>query len=261
MNSQKRDNEMTNPVASASHRTATLISSKLEKNLAAYIAAAGAAGVGVLALAQAAEAKVVYTVTNVTVTNPVLIDLNNDGVPDFSLGFAPGYEHSFFVDVTPEVRGNAVRGNGSAACGFLGVPVGPGEKFIWNSYFGHGVRMAGFFGYGISTSFGPWANVTNRYLGFKFLIDGQIHYGWARVSVTNEIRNVVLTGYAYETTPNTTIIEGHTSGPEKVSSIVPDDLLAPASQPASLGLLARGSDGISIWRRENDVGKQTGPTN
>jgi hypothetical protein len=235
-----------------SRHTAT-INSQLNKSLAAYMAAASAAGVGMLALTLPAEAKVVYTPTNVTVTSPVPIDLNNDGVADFTLGFAQGYEHSFFVDVTPAVTGNAVRGNGSAACGFFGVPVGAGEKFATNSYFGHGVRMAGFFGYGISTSFGPWVNATNRYLGFKFLINGQVHYGWARVSVTNEIRNVVLTGYAYETTPNVNIIEGHTSGPEKASNVAPADLLAPGSQPISLGLLARGADALSIWRRENDL--------
>jgi hypothetical protein len=153
----------------------------------------------------------------------------------------------------PLVKGNAVRGvgNSSAACGFLGVPVGPGEKFGTNSYYGHGLRMAAFFSNGSSAhSLGPWANVTNRYLGFKFLIDGQIHYGWARLSVSKYIRNVELTGYAYETTPNTNIIEGHTSGPEKASNLAPADVLAPVRQPATLGMLARGSEVLEIWRRD-----------
>jgi len=232
-------------------RATARINSKLEKNLAAYMAAAGATGVGLLAIAQPAEAKVVYTATNVTVTTPIAIDLNQDGVTDFTLGFVAGIEHSFFVDVTP-TKGNSVRGNGSAACGFFGVPIGPGEKFVTNSYLGEGVRMAGFFGYGISTSFGPWVNATNRYLGFKFLINGQTHYGWARVSVTNEIRNVVLTGYAYETTPNKNIVEGHTFGPEKANVIAPSDLLVPAPEFPTLGMLARGSDGLSIWRRDQE---------
>ncbi len=233
-------------------RPTTASNSKLEKNLAAYMAAAGAAGVGLLAASQPVQAKVVYTATNVTVTTPIAIDLNQDGVTDFTLGFVAGIEHSFFVDVTP-AKGNAVRGNGSAACGFFGVPVGPGEKFATNSYLGEGVRMAGFFGYGISTSFGPWVNATNRYLGFKFLINGQTHYGWARVSVSNEIRNVVLTGYAYETTPNTNIVEGHTFGPEKADAVAPADLLAPAPESSTLGTLARGADGLAIWRRDKEI--------
>jgi hypothetical protein len=230
-------------------RSTSPLNFKLDRKIAAYMAAAGAAGVGMLAATQPAEAKVVYTATNITVTSPIPIDLNNDGTADFTLGFY-GYLHQLFIDVTPRVKGNAVRGNGSAACGFFGVPVGPGEKFATNSYFGHGVRMAGFYAYGVSASSGPWANVTNRYLGFKFLINGQIHYGWARVSVTNEIRTVVLTGYAYETTPNTNIIEGHISGPEKAGNFVPADVLAPAAQPASLGMLARGADALAIWRRD-----------
>lgn len=241
---------------SQSHRPTAHVNPKLEKNLAAYLAAATAAGVGIMAAAPTAEAKVVYTPANVTVTNSMPIDLNHDGIADFTFQFwAPGF-HSVYLDVMPAVNGNAVRGvgNSSAACGFLGVPVGPGEKFGTNSYYGHGLRMAAFFSNGTNTlSFGPWANVTNRYLGFKFLINGQIHYGWARLSVSKHVRNVELTGYAYETTPNVNIIEGHTSGPEKAINVAPADGLAPVAQPATLGMLARGADGIAIWRREEDM--------
>ena len=165
-------------------RPQSLINSNLDKQLIAYVAAASAACIGSLAVTPSAEAKVVYTATNVILTTPIAIDLNHDGITDFSIGFA-GYQHDLLLAVAPQVAGNAVRGNGSAACGFFGVPVGPGEKFATNSYFGNGVRMASFYAYGISQSYGPWANVTNRYLGFKFLIHGQVHYGWARVSVTN----------------------------------------------------------------------------
>src|SRR5690349_7475722 len=80
-------NETTIMTEAANQRTRTAIHPKLEKNLAAYFAAAGAAGVGVLGLAQSAQANVVYTPTNVTVTTPIAIDLNHDGIVDFSLGF------------------------------------------------------------------------------------------------------------------------------------------------------------------------------
>ena len=110
--------------------------------------------------------------------------------------------------------------------------------------------MAAFVEFSTAFSYGPWADVTNRYLGFKFLINGQIHYGWARMSVSKYLQSVTLTGYAYETTPNTNIIEGHTSGPEKADAVAPANLLTPAAEPATLGMLARGADGLSIWRRE-----------
>ncbi|HTS37631.1 MAG TPA: hypothetical protein VMH04_18290 [Candidatus Solibacter sp.] len=229
--------------------------SKLEGRLGAYVATAAAAGVGVLALTQAAEAKVVYTPAHLTVTNGATIDLNHDRVADFSFVFWAPYFHSVFLDVTPLVNGNAVRGvgNSSAACGFLGVPVGPGEGFKTNSGFGHGVRMAGFVEFSSAISYGPWADVTNRYLGFKFLINGQVHYGWARLSVAKYLQSVLLTGYAYETTPNKTIIEGHISGPEIADAFVPANLLTPGAKPATLGMLARGSDGLALWRREEEA--------
>ena len=232
-------------------RTQQPIGRILDQRLIAY-SVAGAAGIGILALPQSAEARVVYTATNTVLTGaPIQIDLNHDGITDFSLGFVEGASHGIRVDITPQVTGNAVRGVGSAACGFLGVPVGGGEKFVSTSYFGHGVLMAGFFAYGVSTSYGPWSNKTNRYVGLKFLINGSVHYGWARVSITNEARNVVLSGYAYETEPNTTIIEGHISG-TSANKITALDV-APTSQSASLGMLARGAEALAIWRREEGL--------
>jgi hypothetical protein len=59
-----------------------------------------------------------------------------------------------------------------------------------------------------------------------------------------------LTGYAYETVPNKPIIAGQTKGSAE-TSVGPDAAL---TAPAPLGLLALGSHGLSIWRREESVG-------
>jgi hypothetical protein len=217
------------------------------------MAAAGAAGVGMLALAQPAEANVVYTPTNTKVQYGTIIDLNNDGVADFRFDEFIMY-HSQRLTIAPAVVGNAIRVNGAgAACGFFGVPVGPGELFATNtSYFKNGVFLAGFFQYSRTSFHGPFANAVNRYLGLKFLINGQVHFGWARLTIQNSLIGAVMTGYAYETIPNKNIIEGHTHGPS-ASNLAPADLLAPGPQPASLGMLARGADGLAIWRREDQV--------
>ena len=63
------------------------ISDSLNRQLNAYAQVASAAGVSVLALAGASEAKVVYTETyRVTHTGfPLYIDLNHDGIKDFVL--------------------------------------------------------------------------------------------------------------------------------------------------------------------------------
>jgi hypothetical protein len=105
------------------------------------------------------------------------------------------------------------------------------------------------------TTFGPWGNVTNKYLGLKFLIGGKIHYGWARLTVMG-YSSVTLTGYAYETTVGKPIKAGHTTGPEKSATeeISPTTLTAPVARKATLGLLALGAPGLSIWRREESFG-------
>jgi len=103
---------------------------------------------------------------------------------------------------------------------------------------------------------GNWVDVKDRYLALKFQIRGKTHYGWARLSVNvtkfpeNRIK-AILTGYAYETIPDKAIVAGQTKGPddEAVGEAAPVAVRAALSQPITLGALALGSPGLSIWRR------------
>jgi hypothetical protein len=68
-----------------------------------------------------------------------------------------------------------------------------------------------------------------------------------------------LTGYAYETIPNKSIIAGRTKGTDEVSKVerpLPEVVRASAPRPATLGMLAMGAPGLSIWRREEAGGGQ-----
>ena len=111
-----------------------------------------------------------------------------------------------------------------------------------------------------TTVFGPWQNVKNRYLGLKFKINDETHYGWARLNVELSKTEITatLTGYAYETIPNKPIIAGQTKGPDAGENDGPDASLTnpipDIPQPASLGALALGAPGLSIWRRREWVG-------
>ncbi len=96
---------------------------------------------------------------------------------------------------------------------------------------------------------GPWLNAQDRYLGLEITINGQPHFGWARMTFSSTA--VTLSGYAYETIPGKAIVAGATTdeqaeliGPER-----PMDASAFAGSP-SLGLLARGAAGLNLWRRE-----------
>ena len=64
------------------------LAGKLDKNLVTYALAASAAGVGLMALTQSAEAKVVATSAHIVVPingGVVQFDVNGDGIPDFGL--------------------------------------------------------------------------------------------------------------------------------------------------------------------------------
>ena len=105
---------------------------------------------------------------------------------------------------------------------------------------------------------GPWYNVTDRYLGLSFQRNGRTHYGWARLNV-GAANYANLTGYAYETIAGKSIKAGQTKGMANdptnddfgasLSSPIPE-----APHPATLGALAMGAPGMSIWRRKEAMG-------
>lgn len=238
-------------------RSPANLSKSVHHQVTMYALAASAAGVGVLALAQSAEAKIVYTKTHVVIgTNHIYeLDLNHDGIADFKID-----NHSFFTDTIvatlsafPAQANNAVVGKqpgvGSPYYAYALLPgarIGPKQPFsgAWMAW-SDGANRAG-----------QWANVRGRYLGLKFLIKGKIHYGWARLNVTvgQSKISATLTGYAYETIPNKPIIAGRTKGPEDGNEGPEAALSAPAPKPASLALLALGSPALSIWRRRESLG-------
>lgn len=205
-------------------RKTAKVSESLERQLNAYAFAAGAAGVSILALAQPSEAKIVYTKTHQVIgTNGVyLLDLNHDGVVDFLLvesgtPTSNGTRASDTLRALPAL-GNGVEGKSGnprnlASALNRGGRVGPGAQFIsGNKYATMVATFVTDLGGGPS---GQWVNVTNRYLGLKFQIDGKTHYGWARMTVElpgHFLISATLTGYAYETVPGKAIVAGQTEG-------------------------------------------------
>ena len=227
---------------------------RLDKMIAAYATAAGAVGVAILAAGQPAEAKIVYTKTRVTITDithTYALDLNHDGITDFNLGFCSCVPHGNGVALSSS-RG---MGNGAVTTpGYMfsaivlksGAPIGPAQMFVGA---GDDAFMANTGSYGAPYSSGPWAGGKSGYLGLKFMINGQIHFGWARVTVTKHIGEVVLTGYAYETTANKHLKAGQTSEPPQAEAMNADMFALPAIGPG-LGMLARGAEAMEIWHRK-----------
>jgi hypothetical protein len=86
------------------------------------------------------------------------------------------------------------------------------------------------------------------------VIRGQVYYGWAPIERDLQERRIqqLSDRLRYETIPNKAITTGKTKGTEEegAEQLSPTSLAAPIREPANLGLLALGSPGLSIWRRE-----------
>jgi hypothetical protein len=242
-------------------KTASL-SESVQQQLNMYALAATAAGVGMFALAQKAEARIVYTPAHVPIVERVNLnlDLNHDGIADFAI-LKTAYSHFGFMDAR-SLGSNRIWGSNSSGRHFAsalaaGVHVGPNKgKFQKGavSCLSGGTCKLMYrvdFASGSSSRTGPWANTTKAYLGLKFHIKGKIHFGWARLRQDTK-HHWFLTGYAYETIANKSIVTGKTKGTDFVDGAAykPSSASIRDPKPATLGLLSTGSSGLSIWRRK-----------
>lgn len=234
----------------------------LHRQIAVYSLSAAAAGVSLLALVAPAKAEVVVTRTHLPITQsaPVLLDLNKDGVADFKFSHNYG-RTSYFSDnlnVCAALCGlpqnnEVVGGKGNvfiyASALVRGTKIGPSDHFT--SFVG-GVTIEASFGDFLSshtnrTVIGKWGgDPSNRYLGVRFVIGGETHYGWVRLTVTSDkILSIsgTITGYAYETVPNKPIPAGTAAKPSAEAQV---------QRGPSLGMLALGADVMPLWRSRRE---------
>jgi hypothetical protein len=230
-------------------RESVRLSRRIHQHLHTYMLCGTAAGIGVLAQPPAAECKIVYTPAHVGITGVYDLDLNHDKTTDFTIvftrtssndGFCPGAGIIDELLAKPGQKENGVAAQDAFALALSkGASIGSGDDFSTRGAETMALHRYGWFPRGdrckqVNSVFGDWPNVTDRYLGLKFLIHGKTHYGWARLNVsTSQGISATLTGYAYETIPDKPIIAGKTQGPDAV--IAPEH---PAI--AGLGYLAAG---------------------
>jgi hypothetical protein len=234
------------------------------QQLSVYAVAAVVALVSVLALAQPSEAKIVYTPADVVImchiscNPPYNLDLNHDGVADFIFTVSSDFRFGFCggraeADELP-IGGNAVVG----APLKKGAQIGRGQDFGGGEEVMAWVKQVDYNNHCYSSFGGPWYGVIDRFLGVEFKKNGKTHYGWARLSVGPAFIN--LTGCAYETIPGKSIKAGQKK--EAADDFTNEDLGPGASltspipdkpRPASLGILALGSQGVPLWRRKESA--------
>lgn len=244
---------MSHPSSPAASRPRQIaqVNPRLDKTLAAYRLAAGAAGIGVLALAVPVQAKVVYAPDDQQVPPNVglSLDLNHDGIADFVFSnFYSSTSSTLALSVGPVNPSNEIFSTGSnrlsvfAAALPAGVVIGPNGKFKKRRGEGmaNGEDLNG-------VCQGPWSHAHDEYLGLKFIIKGEVHFGWARLNVNCNYPHpiqAILTGYAFETDANKPIVAGETSGAEV------------SAGRGALGNLALGAAAMSNGRNEETTREQ-----
>jgi hypothetical protein len=256
------------------HSTPSILPVLLHQRLNTYALAAGAAGVSLLALSQPSDAEVVYTPADQVIgrQGSYKLDLNHDGIIDYIIAEHAGPDGSFGTNqqlsVKPARSNHVLCSTNYCISTFIyaaalgeGFQIGPNEPR--NGWLAHSGPMA-FEDFFLKTGgvyyAWAWVNVNDRYLGLRFEINGETHYGWARLSVRfhgglpkNRTWEARLTGYAYETIAGKAIIAGKTSGnaseeedQASASRTIPPEAL----QFAALGKLALGANGFELWRRD-----------
>lgn len=196
----------------------------LQKKLNAYAAAAGT-----LAVAGAANAQIVYTDINPdTVIHDSLfynLDMDNNGQPElrfetvtYQLSSAP--VHLAAVSVLGNAS-NAILGSLYSSSYPTPFSMNNGDSIsgtatAWQDQaMNNGVQyLGGVYG---SYSIGNWLGVNDKYLGVRFRIGANTHYGWVRLSVTPGADTVTIKDYAYQTLPGVGITAGQLVGLPKYS--------------------------------------------
>ncbi|MBG15830.1 MAG: hypothetical protein CL853_05705 [Crocinitomicaceae bacterium] len=217
--------------------------STLDSKLKKYASLAGT----ITAAVGTASAQVNYTDLNpdVLVTghmNNYILDLNADNNPDFVFmtldtaaagsltygGIPITYNVNYAGAIVYPSPGNSWAGSStsmSSSFNMVNIPQGSsiGSNNSWSSTSGPVGLLADIsipaLNYSLSYPAGPFLGTTG-FMGLKFNVGGNTHYGWIRVEVGANGEFLSIKDYAFDATPNTAIVAGETgSGPVGVNDL------------------------------------------
>jgi hypothetical protein len=213
-----------------------LVDKALEPRLLLYALAGGA----ILASASSTQAEVIFTPSSAVLQGEaasLAIDLDHDGSTDFTIAIEKCRTYSGYG------IGRCLEAHGQSPSDQVGMfgPTGgrtaealaPGTQVTGGHRFRADAVMA-------SLALGSWRDVSNRYLGVRFRIDGQFHYAWIgfrSVIVDQNGFTATFGGWAYETESGKTIVTGDRG---TNSAVI---------QPTALEILAAGHTGKDERRK------------
>lgn len=185
---------------------------------------------GVLATAATANAQYVYTDVNpdqtIATGSQYLLDMNNDLNTEFTIGAVAmvgsvsGFSYSG-LGVGLQTAGTAEGALGTAASSapvnyatalnfgnmidntgtFMSAPASSSNAVLV-------LAAQGTISGAIPFSLGSWLGVNDMYLGLKFMIGANTHYGWARLDVAGDASSFTIKDYAYNSLDTAAIPAG-----------------------------------------------------
>ncbi|PZR11019.1 MAG: hypothetical protein DI539_20900 [Flavobacterium psychrophilum] len=198
----------------------------------------------------AATSQIVYTdITDVsaTVEAPnvsefVSIDFNNDGTEEYNFRWDAFNGGMWFLHITfANNDDNQInRKEGSTSMETYVEPMNLNDAISSDSDWGN-TYPEPFIGDSFDSNF---QGLGDRYVGTKFTINGNVHYGWILVSFEDNFLFTVKS-YAYQSTPNTPLNAGET-GNTAGNANFDEDLIKMYPNPADDMIVLQGIEDLNI---------------
>ena len=175
-----------------------------------------AVALAVVALWGRAQAEIVFHPADIGISfGTYNLDLNSDGITDFTIASAAGGRCSFFNQHTQVLLTETPASGNGAIVGplNLGDEIGPNQTFDASDAVmsGHDINYDSQTRKCVTRAgFGPWLG-KKGYLGLSLQVNGQTYFGWALLRSPISGGRGTLLGYAYETIPGRAILAGETT--------------------------------------------------
>jgi hypothetical protein len=191
----------------------------LQKKLNAYAATAGA-----IAATGALNAQIVYMDINpdTIVHDSTVFDLDfdNNGQPELrfeTVNYMGTYAPVHMANVT--VSGdtnNAIIGSLYSSQYPLPFAMNAGDSISGTNTNWRNANMNGGLQY-MAIEYGPytfgnWLGANDKYLGVRFMIGNDTHYGWVRLSVTSDADSIIIKDFAYQAQPGVGLTADQSTG-------------------------------------------------
>lgn len=167
-----------------------------------------------------ANAQIIYTDVSPDslVSSQYELDLNNDGTPEFLI-------EKILDGGIDVVQVSGISNQDSVAGFYVGFPTELPYPYALSSatiigsqtHLVEGGVMGG--NHPLIMDDAVWPEGINRYLGLRFSINGEAHYGWVKIKISVDYVAFTVLEYAYNATAGEPINSGVTSVEEPLSSI------------------------------------------